>query len=301
MPKIACLLLCLSSCVGVVADDISLPEGLQSFSEGNGGQPVFQGAAGEWDALIRERGWVMRTDGEWRLWYTGYNPDEQPVTMRLGLATSADGIHWERHPANPLIEEDWVEDMMVVRQDNRYLMFAEGAGDQAQMLTSDDGVRWERAGTLDVRLSNGNPIPPGPFGTPTVIRTEQGWHLFYERRDAGIWVARSEDLQTWINISDDPVISPGPEPYCELMIALNQIISVDGKFVAVLHGTGSTQKPRDWCTYFAVSDDLIHWNMAPGNPVLPVKDNKSSGVLVHDGVRYRLYTMHGAVRVHSAR
>jgi len=41
--------------------------------------------------------------------------------------------------------------------------------------------------------------------------------------------------------------------------------------------------------------------MAPGNPVLPVKDNKSSGVLVHDGVRYRLYTMHAAVRVHSAR
>ncbi len=260
-------------------------------------EPVFVAAPGQWDSQIRERGWVMKDGDVWKMWYTGYVPDQEPLLMKLGYATSTDGLTWQRYPGNPLISDFWVEDMMVVKHGDRYLMFAEGQGDQAQLLESVDGLKWTRVGTLDVRLVNGQPIPPGPFGTPVAFFENGTWNLFYERRDAGIWLARSTDLKVWTNVSDEPVIGLGPESWDSLMIAMNQVIKVNGKYLAVLHGTGTPQKPRQWSTTLAESTDLIHWKKL-GGPLRPVAENKSSGLLIPDGKSWRLYTMHNQVHVH---
>lgn len=262
-------------------------------------EPVFVGVPGQWDAKIRERGWIIKEGDLWRMWYTGYDPNQQPPMMKLGYATSPDGLTWTRYAHNPIVSEYWVEDMMIVKHDSRYYMFAEGFEDQAQLLESVDGIHWTRMGALDVRLTNGDPIPPGPFGTPTAFFEQGTWNLFYERRDAGIWLARSKDMKIWTNVSDDPVIVPGPDAYDRLMIAMNQVIRIDGKYIAVLHGTGSPEKPRQWCTTLAESTDLIHWTKNSHNPLRPVTENKSSGLLIQDGTRWRLYTMHDKVEVHS--
>ncbi len=262
--------------------------------------PIFTASAGQWDAKIRERGWIMKDGDVWKMWYTGYDPDQQPLKMQLGYATSADGITWTRCAANPIVSDYWVEDVMVIKHEDRFLMFAEGAGDQAQLLESTDGIHWNRVGTLDVRLVNGDPIAPGPFGTPTAHFENGTWNLFYERRDAGIWLARSTDLKVWTNVSDDPIILPGPESYDSLMIAMNQVIKVGDKYLAVLHGTGSPEKPRLWCTTLYESTDLVHWKRHGKNPLRPISENKSSGLLIQDGTKWRLYTMHDKVDLHMA-
>lgn len=277
------------------ADD--LPQQFSDFHQVQT-EPVFSGTAGQWDALIRERGWIIKDGDRYRMWYTGYNPDDKYVTMKLGYATSADGVLWKRRAGGPIFDSSWVEDMMIVQHDGTLFMFAEGADDQAQLLTSVDGIHWSHVGPLDVRLVNGDRIPPGPFGTPTAFFEDGTWHLFYERRDKGIWHATSTDMKVWTNVSDEPQISPGPDKYDSLMIALNQVVKLDGKYYAVLHGTGSSAKPRNWCTYFAVSSDLNVWEKADSGPVFPIFDNKSSGILVRDGGSFRLYTMHGKVHLH---
>ncbi|MEZ6125160.1 MAG: glycosylase [Planctomycetaceae bacterium] len=268
------------------------PEWQQWTAEAS--NPVFVGEEGHWDAWIRERGWILKEGDIWKLWYTGYDSPEKTM-MKLGYATSVDGIHWKRSERNPIYDDHWVEDMMIVRHSGTYYMFAEGAQDQAQLLTSADGMTWQRVGTLDVRLVNGQPIPPGPFGTPTAILKDGVWHLFYERQDAGVWLATSSDMKTWTNVADEPLIVPGPEPFDRLMIAMNQIVEHHGRYYAVMHGTGSEEKPRDWCTWFAVSDDLRTWKKCDPGPVIPIRENRSSGVLVEDGGDFRLYTMHGRV------
>ncbi len=260
--------------------------------------PVFTGAGGAaWDSKIRERGWIIRDGDLWRMWYTGYEAIDQPQMM-LGLATSRDGLAWTRHAGDPLYKRHWVEDMMIVRQADVYYMFAEGLNDRAQLLTSRDGLDWERVGPLDVRTVNGQPLSEGPYGTPTAWFEDGTWHLFYERGDRGVWLARSTDLKVWTNVQDEPVLSPGPEPNDKLMIALNQIVKHDGRYYAMYHGSGTPQKPRLWTTNIAVSTDLVHWKKYSGNPLLPERDNKSSGILVHDGKQFRLYTMHPEVQVH---
>jgi sucrose-6-phosphate hydrolase SacC (GH32 family) len=188
--------------------------------------------------------------------------------------------------------------MMVVKNGETYYMFAEGKDDQAQLLTSRDGVRWQREGQLDIRYTNGQPLTAGPYGTPTAWLEDKTWYLFYERSDQGVWLAKSTDLKVWTNVQDEPVLSLGPEPYDKLMIAMNQVIRYGERYYAYYHGSGTAEKPRLWTTNVAVSTDLVHWKKFAGNPLVPERDNKSSGIIVHDGKQFRLYTMHPEVNVH---
>ena len=256
--------------------------------------PLFAGAGGDaWDAEIRERGWILREpSGRYRLWYTGYNEERSP-TKFLGHATSSDGISWKRDPRNPIYAEGWVEDMCVIRHEGVYYMFAEGRNDVAHLLTSGDGIDWDEQGPLDVRLADGSPIPPGPYGTPTVLIKDGVWHLFYERRDQGVWSATSTDLKTWTNVQDAPVLAMGPADYDKAAVALNDIIEYEGVYYGVYHAN-ATRPWSYWSTCIARSGDLIHWEKYAGNPV--IKNNSSSGIFVETPDGLILYTMHPVVR-----
>ena len=257
-------------------------------------RPVFAGWGKDaWDRQIRERGYILREDDTYYLWYTGYNDDRSEYKY-LGLATSADGLRWVRCPHNPIFNQVWTEDMCVVKQGDTYYMFAEGLHDIAHMLTSKDRVSWEEQGSLDIRYTNGKPLSPGPYGTPTVWVEGPTWYLFYERRDEGIWLAKSADLKRWTNLQDEPVLRRGPEPYDRDAVALNQVIKYQGRYYGLYHGIGP--KPwRMWTTSIAMSTDLVHWKKYPKNPI--IREDKSSAIFVHDGQQYRLYTMHPEVWV----
>lgn len=286
---------CLSATVSVWGEEEFPPELVQW--EASSKNPLFTGSGpGHWDELIRERGWIIKDDEGWHLWYTGYTQADR--TCKLGYAKSSDGLQWTREFTHPLYDDDWVEDIHLTRHGDQYLMLAEGYQDQAHLLISTDKLHWKRQGQLDVRLKSGEPIPPGPYGTPAMWHENGVWTLFYERKDLGIWAAQSKDLKVWQNVQDEPVIALGPGKYDSQQIAMNQIIKHKDRYYTLLHGSGSTTKPSLWTTNIAVSDDLIHWKKYAGNPLLPEAENKSSGIFVHDGQQYRLYTMHPSVQVH---
>ena len=271
--------------------------------------PVFKAAGlGHWDAKIRERGWIMRDGDKYLMWYTGYN-GARAGWKALGLATSSDGLTWTRFPQNPIYDERWTEDMMVVKQGGTFYMFSEGfrygraypfAGqlyEEPQLLTSSDGLRWQRTGKLEFRDAAGKPIE-GIFGTPTAWYEDGTWYLFYEKMDRGIWLALSTDRRVWTAVQDDPVITLGPDSYDDRMIALNQIVKYQGRYYGYYHAMSESDQGK-WSTCVAASDDLRTWHKYPGNPL--VKNNKSSGILVPDGDRFRLYTMHDQVDVYFPR
>ena len=283
-------------------DSALFPPELTEFTPLDG-NPVFTGAgAGHWDVKIRERGWIIREGHQWKMWYTGYDGTRQGKKM-LGYATSDDGLHWKRYSEEPIYSDSWVEDVCIIPHDGTYYMFAEGEQDRAQLLTSRDGIHWERIGTIDVRMTNGTPIEDGPYGTPTAWYENGTWNLFYERRDLGIWLARSTDLKVFTNVQDEPVMVPGPEEYDLDQIAMNQIIRYRDHYYCVIHGAKKPPQPGQpsvWSTSLAVSTDLIHWTKSPKNPLRPIAENKSSGLLFPEGDHFLLYTMHNAVDVHRS-
>jgi sucrose-6-phosphate hydrolase SacC (GH32 family) len=258
--------------------------------------PVFTGTGRDtWDRKIRERGYILvGDDGTFHLWYTGYAVD-RPPTMSLGHATSRDGIKWTRDPENPIFAGSWVEDVCVVRRDGAFFMFAEGKNDIAHLLTSEDGRKWTDRGSLDIRKTDGTPLSPGPYGTPAAWFEGETWYLFYERGDLGVWLATSKDLKAWKNVTDDPVISRGPNAYDQTAMAVNQIVKRDGVYYAIYHA--NSERPwKDWTTCVARSRDLVHWEKYPGNPI--IGNNCSSAILVRTPQgEDRLYTMHPDVKL----
>lgn len=261
------------------------------------GNPVFKGTGGAtWDKKIRERGYILYEDNTYKMWYTGYNPDMARERF-LGYATSDDGINWKRYSDKPVFTEKWVEDMVIAKDAGKYYMYAEGDNDIAHLLTSTDGINWEEQGDLTLLTTTGDTIP-GPYGTPSVWIEDGKWYLFYERNDAAIWLATSDDKLTWTNVQDEPVISLGPDQYDVGAVAADQVIKHKGKYYIYYHATSSLDwqhpaSPVTWTSNVAMSNDLIHWVKYPGNPI--VKGDYSSPILVFDGEKPSLYTMHPEV------
>ena len=88
--------------------------------------------------------------------------------------------------------------------------------------------------------------------------------------------AASKDLRRNVAAADQLVVDLD-------LVALNQIVKYKGRYYAYYHG--SERGSRLWATNVAVSDDLIHWTKHRG-ALFPREENKSSGILVHDGKRY---------------
>ena len=294
-----CLLVCFAlvlqwACVSVrnmnVQSSGLFPSELVAFSP-YASNPVFTGAGPtDWDKQIRERGYILKENDTYHLWYTGYSPVSP--TKFLGYATSKDGINWKRFQDKPIHDLEWVEDICVVKFRNTYYMFAEGRGDTANLLLSKDKIHWESQGNLDIRKTNGSPISSGAFGTPAVIREKGLWYLFYEREDKGVWLATSKDLEIWTNVVDEPILKMGPDGYDAHAVAMNQILKYKGLYYGYYHAS-AFKDWHEWSVNIAVSDDLIHWKKFEGNPI--IGNNKSSGIVVKDREGFRLYTMHRKV------
>ena len=66
--------------------------------------PIFQpGEKGAWDASWVHQPRVFQTADGWMMIYRGTS-DRNGSTMKLGLAISTDGIHWERYTGNPIFK-----------------------------------------------------------------------------------------------------------------------------------------------------------------------------------------------------
>ena len=276
------------------ADDSGFPAELVDFVP-YAANPVFAGTGKDtWDRQIRERGYILKEGNLWRLWYTGYNDrpnDVHHTTARyLGYVTSPDGLKWTRYADRPIFDAVWTEDVHITRWKNLYRMFAEGRDDIMHWLTSKDGIQWQEHGPVDIRYADGEPLTPGPYGTPCAWGENGKWHLFYERKDQGIWLAASTNGTTWVNVQDAPVISIGVEPYDKYAVALNQVVKIGGKYFAYYHGNADPHFKGPWTTSVAMSTDLVHWKKYPNNPV--IRTDHSSAILVNNNCQYRMYTMH---------
>lgn len=75
------------------------------------GTVLEAGSPGSWDDRAIWTGSVTIQDGLAYMFYTALSTADQTYVQRIGLAVSADLIHWERHQSNPLLAVDtrWYE------------------------------------------------------------------------------------------------------------------------------------------------------------------------------------------------
>ncbi len=151
-------------------------------------------------------------DGKADLWKMWYSAGTQYEPNAIGYATSADGLHWDKHPDNPILTPDprheWEQNRVAAAQilqwEGWYYAFYIGFRDidhaQIGMARSKDGVTgWVRHA--------GNPIVrPTPGGwdsdacyKPFAVLSDGCWRLWYNGRQnhleqIGLVMRESESL-----------------------------------------------------------------------------------------------------------
>lgn len=145
-------------------------------------------------------------------------------TSRIGLATSSDGIRFDRR-TEPLLEptEPWelpggMEDPRIVHIDSTfYLTYTAYDGETARLAlaSSPDLKSWTKHGLVfpDSTWTKSGAILPH--------QVDGKWWMYFG--DTNIWVAHSEDLINWTAIEepvikpregffDSRLVEPGPQP-----------------------------------------------------------------------------------------
>jgi uncharacterized repeat protein (TIGR01451 family) len=161
------------------------PDGITWTKSGN--NPVLNvGSPGSWDGNEVTEPSVIKVSNTYHLWYVG----NDGVTLRIGQATSADGIYWVKDAANPVLDLggsgswDWlnVYSPSVVKVGDEYKLWYSGgtlpAAYQTGYATSRDGSTWIRQQKL---------IAEGPLNTfdvysadyPAVIVDSPGYKVWY--------------------------------------------------------------------------------------------------------------------------
>jgi len=182
-------------------------------------QPVLErGAPGQWDAVDALNPALVRRDGLYFNFYSGYDGR----VWRTGLATSADGIAWRKR--GPVLAPDpatWEGESiaangsaLVVNGDFWY-WYQAGRPPRIGLAVSHDGLRWSK-----------HPAPvlePGPRGAwderavadPYVVRFGTQFYLFYLGEDRArrqrLGVASSQDGRRWFKLRSNPILELGPE------------------------------------------------------------------------------------------
>jgi len=111
--------------------------------------PILPRVPGTWEDMTA-RPSVMKEGSTWKMWYDGRDPDG---SVKIGYATSSDGINWTRYPGNPILSPptgDDFSDVMVVKWGGKYVMaLVHWTGTQGidrvakiDIFTSDDGISW---------------------------------------------------------------------------------------------------------------------------------------------------------------
>lgn len=260
--------------------------GPQTWTRDVEGPILSLGKAGEFDDTHIFAPMVVRDEKQFRLYYCGSQgfahdlapkrmPDER--VFQLGLATSPDGKSFERHKDSPVFALDDPKrsvltptilrnaDGSVLKEDGKYRLWFSagtlGGGGAVQSIhetTSPDGIHWSK------------PTPPQieRAYAPTVIKTDDGYHIWYTVPGSYPWLmkhARSDDGRTW-TIDDEPVLTLTQEWEHFLQIYPN-VMKIDDVYL-MWYASYLTEDRLTTAIGFAVSLDGITWHKHPQNPVL---------------------------------
>jgi len=171
--------------------------------------PVLaNGSAGEWDAMY----WyvnVIKDGNVYKMWYTA----GKSTDLRIGYATSPDGILWTKYAANPVLVQEafWetiqVHSPCVLRVSGVYQMWYSAYNGQFSRIchaNSTDGILWLK--------SPQNPLMPAsaPWESPNTLCPV----VLYDGRDYRMWYTGADyDWHTQVGFAESTTTGPtAPEP-----------------------------------------------------------------------------------------
>ena len=269
------------------------------------------GSKGEWDQEFISPGSIVYIDNIYHMWYNG---GIFTGTVRIGHATSQDGVIWSKDQNNPVLDVgskgEWDENSLlggyVVFIDNIFHMWYTGhsgtdfgSNYRIGHATSTDGVTWEKDAN--------NPVMDlGPEGSWDDVFIAGGhvfhdgniFHIYYSGQNSGqenvrCGHATSPDGITWTKDDHNPILSYKAGSWDYPRVDLPSVIFDGNKYHMWYNGGHHFS---DWHIGYASSSDGSHWTKYSSNPVLSGTpgswDATSVGfcsVVDSAGVKYKMW------------
>lgn len=219
---------------------------------------------------------VARENGTYSMWYCGSSGAVSERVFRLGLATSADGVHFERHPSSPVFEfGDGLRSVLtptllrnpdgsVCREDGALRMWFSSTdfSDPDALHTlhetrSRDSVHWAVPSPTQLEHAY----------APTVVKENGVYRMWYCDVSRDPWVvrhARSEDGARWV-VADHPCLEI--DQAWEQGRLFYPTVVKDGDVYVMWYGAYWAGHAQKTALGLAVSTDGLVWHKNPHNPV----------------------------------
>jgi len=186
--------------------------------------PVMDlGPAGSWEEFGVGVPWVIWNGTTYWMWYTGF---DSSFSTEIGLATSLDGVTWNRYAGNPVISPgiptDWdgggTAGASVVLVGGTYHAWYMGVdlsgASRIGHATSPNGWTWTKALTNPVlNIGGAGEWDSNSIGLPCVIFDGVSYQMWYTGQDGSgfsrIGYATSMDGTSWTKYAGNPVLEEG--------------------------------------------------------------------------------------------
>jgi len=214
----------------------------------NPANPILRPQGDGWESSNLYNPAAIVVDDEVVLLYRAHGPDR---VSRIGIATSADGIRFEREAEPVLVPEEpyerlGCEDPRVSRiGDTYYLTYTGFDGDNAQLClaTSTDLHNWSKRGPMFPEFNTWANLPYGPdkpWSKAGAIYPEPIDGLYYLYFGEGeIFYATSTDLLHWTPCDNaSPIYSPTPGQWDGTIVEIGAppVVTAGGLLVFLMNG-----------------------------------------------------------------
>ena len=247
---------------------------------------------------------VLYVNGLYRMWYVGYDGNN----MRVGYATSIDGVVWNKSGTNPVLDLGTSDSFDYIGISSPSVWYDkiqyhmcytgyDGNNMRIGYATSIDGVNWTKYGTnLVLNLGVNGAFDDVGVSSPSVLYADglyQMWYTGYDGGNLQIGYVTSTDGVVWSKSIGNPVLKPGAAgTFDDIGVSSPSVLYAYG-----LYWMGYTgYDGNNMRVGYATSIDGVVWNKSIDNPVLNLGVNgywDDAGVsapnILYDGKLYRLF------------
>ena len=243
--------------------------------------PFIQWNPNGWDKEIGGANVVKVGD----LWYGYYTGRDNEITVgigvKIGLATSSDGLSWNKiNNGNPVIEfsgkvtdvDFGVNEVAIgrnpdgtlVKFNDRWVVIYgnyDGTDSALQWATSVDGITWDQRDNLGIDRAPGSGDPLEVYASSLVRDTDGTWYLFYfgggDTRT--ISVASGSDPTALTPYANNPILEPDIGSWDKAMVDRPCVIQDPERGQWLMFYSGRNGYPTDNGIGLATSNDLLNW------------------------------------------
>ncbi|HVY61906.1 MAG TPA: hypothetical protein VHF22_09645, partial [Planctomycetota bacterium] len=179
---------------------------------------------------------IVKSGSTYMLYYTCSKGNGSSTS----LATSTDGIHWTKHPANPVLKgvsgqfDAYQADAGSVIVDGGAFKLwytaraASGSATAVALATSPDGVVWTRAGAVLFQGASGE-WDESQINSPCVAKvgaTYRMWYTGIQGPRVAIGHATSADGVNWTKDGANPVFEASTSGWDDAQVALPAVVAL---------------------------------------------------------------------------